>query len=281
VVTGPRNFYTKRGKGGKDDSVYFSRQSYLCTGDLYKARSTAGLRTIEKDGFKRGGHDFNFKPAKNPREKLYKQPYEYMPLKQNQGKKNFKDEEGRVITGPRNFTTIPMKRGKVGRLTYFGGQIPYKEDDVYGNKKKIIKQEIEYHRSKVQEKPFSQQAKRLKFGTFNNPKNVYGEDRPMPPKREKVSQSAVELPDVPVEPMHDKAFKPSGPKKGVHPTIGAHPPYMPNPPRELKRKVIVEGEEEERPRFKLTYNLRSRPCPSVATNYRNLKASFPSAFSLR
>lgn len=41
--------------------------------------------------------------------------------------------------GPRNFTAIPMKRGKVGKLTFFGGQIPYKEDDVYGNKKKLIK----------------------------------------------------------------------------------------------------------------------------------------------
>ena len=62
-----------------------------------------------------------------------------MPLKQNQGKKDYKDEEGRVVIGPRNFTTIPMKRGKVGKLTYFGGQIPYKEDDTYGNKKKLIK----------------------------------------------------------------------------------------------------------------------------------------------
>ena len=156
MVTGPRNFYTKRLRGGKDDGVYFSRQSYLCTGDLYKTKSVAGLRTMEKDGFKKGGHDFNFKPAKNTREKLYKQPYEYMPLKQNEPKKRKVDEDGRVMIAPRNFTTIPMKRGKVGKLTYFGGQIPYKEDDVYTNKKKILKQEIEYHRSKVQEKPFSQ-----------------------------------------------------------------------------------------------------------------------------
>lgn len=101
----------------------------------------------------------------------------------------------------------------------------------------------------------------------------------MPPKKEKISQSAAVLPDVEgVEPLHDKAFKPSGPKKGVHSTIGNYPQYLPNPPKELKRKIVVEGEEDERPRFKLTYNLRSRPCPSVATNTRNLKASFPSAF---
>jgi len=80
-IVGPRNFYTKREKRGKDDSVYFSRQSYLCIGDLYKQRSTAGLRTIEKDGWKKGGHDFNFKPTKNTREKMYQTSYKYMPLK--------------------------------------------------------------------------------------------------------------------------------------------------------------------------------------------------------
>ena len=35
-ILGPRNFYTKREKRGKDDSVYFSIQSYLCIGDLYR-----------------------------------------------------------------------------------------------------------------------------------------------------------------------------------------------------------------------------------------------------
>ena len=56
---------------------------------------------------------------------------------------------------------------------------------------------------------------------------------------------------------------------------------MPNPPRELKRKIKNEEDEEDRPRFKLTYNLRSRPCPSVATNFRNLKSAYPAAFTGR
>ena len=67
----------------------------------------------------------------------------------------------------------------------------------------------------------------------------------MPPKTTKASQSAAVLDVPPAEPLHDKAFKPSGPKKGVHPTLGGFPKYLPNPPRELKRKVIVEGEEDE------------------------------------
>jgi hypothetical protein len=41
----------------------------------------------------------------------------------------------------------------------------------------------------------------------------------------------------------------------------------------------VEG-EEERPGFKLTYNYKTRPTPSIAVNYRNLKASFPSSFRI-
>lgn len=51
-----------------------------------------------------------------------------------------------------------MKRGKVGPKTFLGGMIPYIEDN-YNNAKKIAQKELEYHRSKVQEKPFSQMAK--------------------------------------------------------------------------------------------------------------------------
>ena len=90
------------------------------------------------------------------------------------------------------------------------------------------------------------------------------------------------LPDLPgKEPLHDKAFRPVGPKKGHYDKmIGKYPEFMPNPPKELKRKPI-DPEEEDKPRFKLTYNLRSQPTPSVATNYRNLKASYPMAFTGR
>lgn len=107
---------------------------------------------------------------------------------------------------------------------------------------------------------------------------------PEAPKKRQVVQSAKILPKLPeegVEPLHDKEFKPAGPKKGMHPFIGKYPEFLPNPPRVIKRKKVVEGEEEERPGFKLTYNLRSRPCPSVATNFRNLKASYPAAFTGR
>lgn len=154
VIIGPRNFYTTKMKRGKDDSVFFSRPSYVCTGDLYRQNSHNGLRTIKKDGHVAAGHDRAFRPAKDPGIKVDKAPYAYLPQDKHV-KKNFRDEDGAVKTGPRNFTTIPMKEGRVGKLTSFSGPIPYKEDP-YDNKKVLAKKELEYHYSKVQEKPFSQ-----------------------------------------------------------------------------------------------------------------------------
>ena len=62
-------------------------------------------------------------------------------------------------------------------------------------------------------------------------------------------------------------------------TLSAFPEYKENPPKELTRKRPVEGEEDDGPKFKLTHRFKSRPTPSVVTNMRNLKASFPSVFA--
>jgi hypothetical protein len=53
--------------------------------------------------------------------------------------------------------------------------------------------------------------------------------------------------------------------------------YVPNPPTELKR-VKEEENLDKPPLFKQGYKGNSRPTPSVATNVRNLKSQFPSAF---
>jgi len=104
------------------------------------------MRTVapEKERLAKGGHDKNFFPAKNAREKLYQTKYEYQPLMEGKVKKANKDADGGVIIGPRNFTTIPMKRGKIGKLTSFGGPIPYVADP-YDNKKKIARAELKAH----------------------------------------------------------------------------------------------------------------------------------------
>ena len=91
---------------------------------------------------------------------------------------------------------------------------------------------------------------------------------------------------IPPKPVKEKPkidderppFKPSHPPKvGHNKSIGRFPQYLPDPPKQLKRKVAEEGTEEP-PKFKMTHNHKSRPTPSVATNLRNLKASFPSVF---
>jgi len=63
---------------------------------------------------------------------------------ENTKKKNYKDEEGNVILAPRNFTAIPMKKGRVGKLTSFGGVVPYIADP-YDNRKKIAWAELKEH----------------------------------------------------------------------------------------------------------------------------------------
>jgi len=206
VITDPRNFYTRRMRKGRGDDVLFTKPSYLCKGDLYRQRSLREGRTTVKDGYKIGGHDVDFKPAKVVHVKVPKTAYPYIP----QGvtaKKSLRDAEGAVITCPPNFVTTRLKEGKVGRGTTFAGPIPYIADD-YNIKHKIAIEEMKYHQSKLQEKPFSQQAKRLPWGTFNNVKETYGSDRPprpMPPKTLKPSQSAAAVGEggKAPEPMHD------------------------------------------------------------------------------
>jgi hypothetical protein len=54
------------------------------------------------------------------------------------------------------------------------------------------------------------------------------------------------------------------------------PPHLPNPPKDVTRKVWPE---DAAPAFKRSHKGLTRPTPSIATNMRNLKSSFPSAFS--
>jgi len=64
VITDPRNFTTKNPKKGHIDSVLFSKPEYITVGDPYKPPAKVPMRESKKDGFKDGGHEMNFKPAK-------------------------------------------------------------------------------------------------------------------------------------------------------------------------------------------------------------------------
>ena len=102
---------------------------------------------------------------------------------------------------------------------------------------------------------------------FNSTKNVIGEDIEIPQRK----------PAAKREPcmVHDKPFKPSHPpKRGYNASLDRFPVYIEDPKKPLERRMV----EDEGPKFKPTHNSKSRPSPSVTTNMRNLKASFPSIF---
>ena len=91
--------------------------------------------------------------------------------------------------------------------------------------------------------------------------------RPLPPKK----KNQVELG------IHDKPFFPSHPPKTgiINKSIAPFPEYKENPLKFTTRKT---AEEDAPPPFKKTHTGKTRPSPSVQTNLRNLKASFPSVF---
>jgi hypothetical protein len=156
VLTGPRNFYTKRLRKGASEDVLFTRPTYICRGDLYKDKKPFG-RPFDPEGYLKAGHEYKFKPAKTVKEKVKANlPYKYMESKPDD-KKNYRDAEGAVITAPNNFVTTRLKSGKIGKGTTFGGIIPHHPEDPDAQRK-ILLSEIAYHKSKLPEdgKPFSQ-----------------------------------------------------------------------------------------------------------------------------
>lgn len=179
----------------------------------------------------------------------------------------YKDAEGAVITGPRNFYTTKMKKGRVGRGTFFSGVIPHKEEDPEAEKKLRLT-EMAYHKSKLPEdgSQFKSMGGHLFMGTFSRPKEVYGGPSLAVTKEFKFRPNSVKIAQV-----HDGAmFKPAGPRKQI--TLGKFPEFMPNPPKELKAKKKNDADPDEPPAFRPSTREFSRPTPSIVTNARNLRS---------
>jgi len=96
---------------------------------------------LNRDVAVKAGHDKDFKPARRVKERLYTTSFAHIDEKPH-SRKDYRDPEGGVISGPKNFVTNAMKEGVPGTKigTSFGGIIPYKEDD-YDIKKKILAKE--------------------------------------------------------------------------------------------------------------------------------------------
>jgi hypothetical protein len=163
VLLEPRNFTTKKMKTGHIDAVYFDKPSYVSVEDPFKHKMDNILRDEKGDGHK-ALHDVKFKPAKHVIERYYKASYEHANDRVDV-KKDYKDADGNVITAPKNFYTMPAKKGAVGKRTYFNGQVQHMPDD-FNYPKKQAREEMEAGKKLEQDKPFSQRAKEI--GLFNS-----------------------------------------------------------------------------------------------------------------
>lgn len=211
--------------------------------------------------------------------------YENKPENNPDLKKNFKDEDGGVITGPPNIKAQPMKKGiipsNIKRLGQNSSLFHAVHDHVYNNvadnydrQKELLKEELEYHKEKVGERPpFAQSAshnwkkKRYHFGSINHPAAILAENPPVPAREmgpKPKSEAELMAGDRPWNPTGNKTKA-----KRVHDFLGDFPQFMANPYE--KEKVKYEKPEDAPPPFKLTHNRKSRPTPSVALNVRNLR----------
>ena len=78
VKIGLRNFTTKKTKKGTTEDALFSKPSYICTGDPYQSRSTTNLREASREGWKKAGHELNFKLPRALGSKVVRAPYVHM-----------------------------------------------------------------------------------------------------------------------------------------------------------------------------------------------------------
>lgn len=118
-----------------------SKPTYVSVDDPYKVPLEKVMRTQDPKGHIKAGHDIAFKPAKVVRDKPYKASYEHM-VDRVDVKKDFRDADGAVITAPKNFYTNGPKVGKVGKRTYFNGQVEHMPDD-YEYPIKVARKEME------------------------------------------------------------------------------------------------------------------------------------------
>ena len=114
-----------------------------------------------------------------------KASYEHM-TDRKEIKKNYKDEEGAVITAPRNFYTNPLKKGEVGKGTSFAGQwehLPDTYEQAKVNNRKELEKSWDINAKVHEGKKFSQRSHTV--GYFNSTRAVIGADVPQEFKEKK------------------------------------------------------------------------------------------------
>lgn len=151
-----------KSKKGRLDNVYLRKSEYVSVDTPYRRNvehrppmlplEQENLRPIVKDGHK-PLHDVAYKPAKHVKERYYTAAFEHMNERVDV-KKQIKDEDGHVITAPKNFYTWKPKKGIVGKRCFFNGQVEWIKDD-FNWPKEMARKEMEEGKKLEQEKPFS------------------------------------------------------------------------------------------------------------------------------
>jgi hypothetical protein len=158
VVTQPRGFYTKPTATGRTDKSFFDKPSRIGVDCPYEP-SKWQMRPFDPKP-QIALHDAaKFKPVKAAREKLYVAPYEHKSDRV-EFKKQIKDEDGHVITQPRNFYSNPGKRGKTAKGSCF---MPFPEfvPCDFDWPRKLRRKEMEKLKASLPDdvKPFSHRCK--------------------------------------------------------------------------------------------------------------------------
>lgn len=264
-------------KKGASTDVYFRFELPLCIDDPYKEREV--MTKIGKVWMI--DPDAKFKPAgKVPIRvnKLY--PYEYVEHCDTvKDPKEVKEKYGGDYRGPPNILCSRSKKGGGGVYTkgvLFGfdeerNALPEHMADDYDAARKMRKQDLEEHKSKLQEMSF----KAMDYGNkaFSNNTETFCYDQPTHVPREPMPDKTVKYP-------HESAFRPPNPmKRGIQKgLIGGIPEYIEDPgPGPTTRKP---KDEDAPPPFR---NGAARnvcnPMPSVTTNMRNMRNERPSSFA--
>lgn len=140
-----------------------------------------------------------------------------------------------MIFEPANFMTNPMKKGVMhGKRGQRGPTFDWPEtngnkyiESDYNIEKKILREELAEHQSKLQEAPFYPLArqqkvtgKRYYFGTFNNPMDVIGPigDKELPAKPKPPPPMNIHNDDPPFRPYGTNTNS-----KRVHDTFDKFP----------------------------------------------------------
>lgn len=161
VAKSAKNFLTNPGL----DAGVFSRSKYM--GDEYEDPHKIQRR---EDLYKQGIIDQPFKPSDSKKTKV-RPPYEYLSETMNRTRQT-RDADGKVLTGPKNFLTKPLKKGR-GNTTagHLFGNYQYVEDPYDRAKELDLKEYLDHKRKMLNTTPFISNSTRIK--TFEKDAKVY------------------------------------------------------------------------------------------------------------